>query len=873
MFFKYLFSLIIFSSLLFAEEIVLKPREPHWQPKIIEIFADGQPKQVVFYEQKGEEKEKPVKKITYHSNGQIENEIDLAIIAEDSPGFREWNSTIVPDGCVVSFFSNGKIEKITRYKEGLLEGEMKLFFPEGEIKMVSHFKNGKPHGSTISYHKDGKKAEEMQYEEDKLVGEFIRYYPETEAKAAAIPYHQGVVHGIAMEWHPNGMLKSSRQFSDGAVHSDGKNPAVMVYDENRNLIEVQDFHLGEPIGTHIKYHSNGKESYRVFYKNGQKQGEEVYYSTEGKIIGKGEYRNGDRIGDHWRNHPNGKPLVIAHYDKKGKLLEPIVEFNEEGQKIGEYTVAIMAGKEDKGKYGYEGKCTEWYPNGNLRQELEFFAGVLEGEQKEYFPSGNLKTRMSFAYGVKAGPFEQWHENGNKAVSCLFSNGKKDGQYLVYFENGKPRLEEYYVEDQLDNLRKEWHENGSLKFEGDFIVGKKQGWHREWNEKGELISEAKYENDLPDGIAKIFYAKDKIRQRNSFSLGKRNGQSEEFYENGKPKYAGKYQDDLLDGEVKGWYENGSLWFVKRFELGKMVAEQKEYFPPESKEEKERGFGKLARFFVYNSTGLLDGEQRSFYTGGKTQTIVQYKDGKLHGMKALWDEEGNIVEEAWYENDRLNGKFFEKAKDGKEIVFHYKDNKKDGLHEIFFPPHPQFGKMKALEIHFQNDLPEGDVIEYSQEGKIISITPYHQGKKHGIAKVFLPEGSLFMTLGFANDLTHGEMLQYFPNGKIYKNCQFVNGNKEGEEKTYFINGKLAALVFLKNGKQDGLYQEWNQNGILIFEGEYKEGLRHGKFNKYYDDGKPKLLQVFVEDQLHGVKKAFDSKGNVQESQYEMGKKISR
>jgi antitoxin component YwqK of YwqJK toxin-antitoxin module len=57
-------------------------------------------------------------------------------------------------------------------------------------------------------------------------------------------------------------------------------------------------------------------------------------------------------------------------------------------------------------------------------------------------------------------------------------------------------------------------------------------------------------------------------------------------------------------------------------------------------------------------------------------------------------------------------------------------------------------------------------------------------------------------------------------------------------------------------------------VIFEGEYKDGKKSGKFNKYFDDGRNRLISTYNEDQLHGVKKVFDERGQVEESHYVHG-----
>ncbi len=108
-------------------------------------------------------------------------------------------------------------------------------------------------------------------------------------------------HGKATEWYESGALKSVRNFENGLLDSDGKNPAVVMYSEDHVMLEVQDYRRGEPIGTHVKYHPNGKEAHKMTFKEGKKEGKELFYSAEGKLAGEGEYRAGVPVGKHWRD--------------------------------------------------------------------------------------------------------------------------------------------------------------------------------------------------------------------------------------------------------------------------------------------------------------------------------------------------------------------------------------------------------------------------------------------------------------------------------------------------------------------------------------------------------------------------------------------
>ncbi len=846
---KFLLAFVLIGTTTFAQgRSPLRQKEPHWRPKIIEYFKEGLPKRVLFYEQISNDQEAPVKQLMYYPSGQLKNEMDLTTVDEGSPGFTEWKTTIVPHGGSVSFFADGQVEKVAFYDRGIVHGEVRVFYPNGNLHGVATFIQGQRDGNAASYYQDGKKAEEVTYEQGKIVGDLVRYYP-NEERAVLIPYAEGVPHGNALEWHENGSLKSNRYYANGVLNTNGHNPALVFYDENRNMIEVQDFQGGQPIGSHLKYHTNGKESYKVRFRDGKKHGKEQFFSIKGELTGEGEYIVGIAQGVHWRKHENGNQAFRASYDKEGELLEPIVIYSQEGHKKIEYS---LLGDVRDGTY------REWYDNDQLKTEYHYVKGHFDGEQTEYYPNLKKKMHSFFKDQKREGVHEEWHENGALAAQIHYTDGEKNGSALRFFENGAPHFEENYVKDQHDKEQKEWHENGKLKFQGRFILGKKQGRHQQWNEEGVLVMQATFIDDQPDGKILAFYGKNKPREILHFKGGKREGKAEEYHENGKLKMTASYKDDELDGELKGWHESGAISMAKIFLKGTPIKKHAEYYPPKDGEKE----GQLARVFHYNSEGQLDGEQNTYYPNGITQTVVSYKNGELDGIKALLDIDGNLIEEAYYHAGKLNGRFFERTKEGKEVVFHYKDNRREGLHEVFYPSHQFFGKVKALELNFINDKPEGEAIEYNEAGVKISITPYKAGLKEGMATIFNPQGRMMATVHFKDDVQNGLSIQYFPTGKIYREVNYIKDLKQGEEKTYFEDGKLAGVVFYTDGEKNGLYQEWNREGVLVFEGEYKEGMRHGNFNKYYDNGQPKILQTYVNDKLDRVKKTYDTNGEVKE-----------
>ena len=140
-------------------------------------------------------------------------------------------------------------------------------------------------------------------------------------------------------------------------------------------------------------------------------------------------------------------------------------------------------------------------------------------------------------------------------------------------------------------------------------------------------------------------------------------------------------------------------------GKPIEIHREYFPKAEGQSDSR----LSRLLNYQD-GKLEGEQTSFYSNGGKEAVMTYHDGILDGLKALWDKEGELLEEAHYEQGNLHGKYYLLQADGREIVSHYKDNKLDGLHQIYYPSDEEGVHIKEMEAtFFEGLLPEGIMLE--------------------------------------------------------------------------------------------------------------------------------------------------------------------
>lgn len=69
-----------------------------------------------------------------------------------------------------------------------------------------------------------------------------------------------------------------------------------------------------------------------------------------------------------------------------------------------------------------------------------------------------------------------------------------------------------------------------------------------------------------------------------------------------------------------------------------------------------------FYAPNSRTPYTGWSKSLYSSGQVCGLIQYKDGKLHGLRTYWYENGEKNEECNFKDGKLHGLYSEWLKDG-------------------------------------------------------------------------------------------------------------------------------------------------------------------------------------------------------------------
>ena len=219
-------------------------------------------------------------------------------------------------------------------KNGLLDGESREYYEEGDIKSISPFKNNIPDGVFISYYQNGNIKEKHTYKNGNEEGEGLFYYQNGNIGQNSFLLNGKLVTEV-FEYYPNGNMKTKAHYIDGKLNGE-----LIIYYENGNIKE-KTFTIDEKLsGDAFEYYPSGKLRNKSFFKNGKREGESLTYYENGKLKKKILYKNGMRNGFAIAYYEDGiieqkayfvddkKENERLYYDKKGNLTKTEIYKND-----------------------------------------------------------------------------------------------------------------------------------------------------------------------------------------------------------------------------------------------------------------------------------------------------------------------------------------------------------------------------------------------------------------------------------------------------------------------------------------------------------------------------------------------------------------
>jgi antitoxin component YwqK of YwqJK toxin-antitoxin module len=195
---------------------------------------------------------------------------------------------------------------------------------------------------------------------------------------------------------------------------------ISFYSYAQQIEEVGSYENGEKTGKWTTY-VDGKVKKVEHFKNGNLNGDEIFYYENGQIKSKGNYTDDEPDGEHISYYENGKVETIEHYTE---------------------------GKE-------HGQFLSFFENGKIEATANFKEGAPDGEFIVYDKQGELLSKGTFRDGEKVGVWLETEEiRGGLGTPETIQVKTKDyttneESIKIYLKHsGKLDRTEFYKDDEL-----------------------------------------------------------------------------------------------------------------------------------------------------------------------------------------------------------------------------------------------------------------------------------------------------------------------------------------------------------------------------------------------------------------------------------------
>jgi len=500
--------------------------------------------------------------------------------------------------------------------------------------------------------------------------------------------------------------------------------------------------ISNPNGYNKFIYDNGKVSSEGNMKNGKPDGYWKNYSKNGKIKIEGSRKN-FMLDSLWK-----------FYDDKGRINKSVNY--KEGKKQGLTTIydsnAVVLSFEDYNNDLKEGSLKTFYKSGVTKSSKFYLKGKLEGTAYE-FSQDSLITAISTYKGGILQSYEKINQRD--------AESKKQGIWKEFYDNLELKKEQKFNDDSLDGYVKEFdmkgnllntkkfnngkrilnapeianveiyrevYDDNTLKYEGVYSESVAIGTHYKYVQKMRCDSSLFLKEDstslintyisklvcrnvpIPDSAIEYFDgivvargAVDSVRNRIRIWS--------EFHNTGEFKGKGVYKEGFRTGDWEFFYASGKI-------------EQK---------------GK------YDKKGKMQGSWKWYYEKGTLWREEIYVNGKREGQLTDYTEDGKIILQGNFVDNKKDGLWNYESPDYKEVGS-YNNDEPDSLWKSYYMP----GKIKRFEGRFQSGDPTGLHTIYHPTGEKMSSGVYTSGMKEGDWKYYDEMGFNYLTITFKNDI---------------------------------------------------------------------------------------------------------------------------
>jgi len=333
------------------------------------------------------------------------------------------------DGEKRKYAESGKLEEISRFRQGKEEGVQERFFPNGNPKWVYTAKAGSRDGWSLTFFENGQ-------------------FKKADCHASNDPFGDEVA-------TCQGIPKPVARTADGKPVAAGASDKEEVRTADGKALESFALKGNKRHGPYTLSHANGKPKETGTFKEGELEGEVKQYDQDGKLTVTMVYKAGKQDGLEKRFFGSGETKAEVRWEtgeaKAYKLSWQNGNPKEERVLSGDGTV----------------KITEYYDSGTRKSEGQFRMKKEEGRYRRR-PASTPLLEENFSWGLQSlGEHTSYHENGKTSAVRTFRDGEQDGATKIYFDDGKLSEEIAYAKGVV-RMKKEYDRAGKLLLHDEYF---------------------------------------------------------------------------------------------------------------------------------------------------------------------------------------------------------------------------------------------------------------------------------------------------------------------------------------------------------------------------------------------------------------------
>lgn len=472
---------------------------------------------------------------TYDEQGELETAISyekgqIHLIEKQRKGKVTERQTINPktnqleilptNGVVQFYFPNGQVYAEGTLVKGAQEGLWKYYYPHGALLSETHYTNNRANGEIKKYTKTGKLDEIYTLEDGKMTG-LYRYY-------------------------------------------------------NGDKLSYMDYNTeGEKAGPSISFYDYPTPEIKKFYKAGEIDNKEIYYTKAGHPYRVDHYEQGLLIRVDFIQGEQVQTLHLDQYSGDGTFTADL--FNTK-------TVYTLKNGTFNGPVKRTDATTKI-----LLDTYTLRNNKTQGDYISYYPNGVEHDRTSLILNRRYGAYEHKNPDGKRRITASYVRNLNHGGRQLYYPEGKAAIHTNFIMDYCDGEETLFNSQGMpllvLMYDLDVLVGYKTLTATEelsellpissldtvlqsHYKSGQLAAEVHLKNHSLDGTLTLYNPTGKEAYSTTYALSKKNGPEHIYYNNGVLYSSTPYENQSLTGVKRIYTPTGEKQFELSYHKGEL-----------------------------------------------------------------------------------------------------------------------------------------------------------------------------------------------------------------------------------------------------------------------------------------------------------------